>query len=57
MANADFIIVDRFQERAYRNRRCAKCGKSFVMGDKGHSHTTRQSRKVYHKKCWESMLY
>jgi len=54
MVSRDFIISDYAHVRKYRNH---TCGKLFVIGDSIHTQRTKMSKKVYHKKCWESTYH
>jgi len=55
MANSEVVIRNYTQLNKYKNKKCEECGKCFVMNDIVHTTTgTRQSRKRYHKECWDS---
>jgi len=58
MANHDIIIQNHTQLKRFRNTKCEKCGKSFVINDTIHTTVkTKQGKKRYHKKCWDSKYH
>lgn len=58
MATNDTVIRNHSQLKKFRNSKCVKCGKPFVLNDTIHTTTsTRNGRKRYHKKCWESKYH
>jgi len=58
MANHDIIIQNHSQLKRFRNAKCDKCKKPFVIKDMIHTISNpRQGRKRYHKKCWDSKYH
>ncbi|MCH9042093.1 MAG: hypothetical protein IIB80_08065 [Thaumarchaeota archaeon] len=58
MASHDTTIQNHSELKKFRNAKCEKCKKSFVINDMIHTTTgTKQGRKRYHKKCWDSKYH
>ena len=57
MGNKEFVISNGTLESRFENSKCRNCNMGFKMNDSVHTHTTRTQIVIYHKKCWDSMLY
>ena len=57
MVMQDIVIRTFSQLKRFKNKKCHKCEKYFVLNDTIHPSTTRIGTKRYHKKCWESTYH
>jgi len=57
MGNEDIIIDNSSLESRYCKSKCSKCQKSFIHGDKIHTHKSQKHSKIYHKRYWESLYH
>lgn len=57
--NQDITIKNHSQLKRFRNAKCEKCKKSFVIQDTIHTVTNKKQarRRRYHKKCWDSKYH
>lgn len=57
MVKQDIKIQTYSLLKRFKNKKCEKCEKFFVLNDTIHTTTARKIGKRYHIECWESSYH